>query len=114
MKWLSYLQIRRPALDAAMRARFAPGDRVSVRHQQPQEDGATPDYVRGKSGVIEELGEAHQPEHLTSNRGKTRPGQVYRMRFTAREVWPESPGASGDTLALQISEDQLEPQGRHF
>jgi hypothetical protein len=36
-------------------------------------------------------------------------GYGLRMRFAAREVWPDSPGAPGDTLALRISEDQLEP-----
>lgn len=109
MKWLSYLQIKRPAVVTRMRARFALGDRVSVRQGSSQEDGSTPNYVRGKSGVVEEVCEASTNlEHLTSNRGRTPPRQIYLMRFAAREVWPESPGAPGDTLALRISEDQLE------
>ena len=115
MKWLSYLcsclQVKRPAVVAGMRARFALGDRVSVREGSSQEGGRTPSYVRGKSGVVEEVGEAFtDSEKLIANRGVTTPlRQMYRMRFAAREVWPDSPGAPGDTLSLRISEDQLEP-----
>ncbi len=113
MKWLSYLcsclQVKRPAVAARMRARFALGDRVSVREGSSQEGGGTPSYVRGKSGVVEEVGEAFtDSEKLIANRGvKTPLRQMYRMRFAAREVWPNS--APGDTLSLRISEDQLEP-----
>jgi len=113
MKWLSYLcsclQVKRPAVVAGMHARFALGDRVSVREGSSQEGGGTPSYVRGKSGVVEEVGEAFtESEKLIANRGvKTPLRQMYRMRFAAREVWPAS--APGDTLSLRISEDQLEP-----
>jgi hypothetical protein len=111
MKWLSYLQIKRPAVVADRRARFALGDRVSVRLRSSQEGGSTPYYVRGKSGIVEEVGEAsNNPVQLLADRGATTPPRkIYRMRFAAREVWPVSPGAPGDTLALRISEDQLEP-----
>jgi hypothetical protein len=115
MKWLSYLcsclPVKRPAVVAGMRARFALGDRVSVREGSSQEGGGTPSYVRGKSGVVEEVGEAFtDSERLIANRGVTTPlRQMYRMRFAAREVWPDSPGAPGDTLSLRISEHQLEP-----
>jgi hypothetical protein len=112
MKWLSYLcsclQVKRPVA-ARMRARFALGDRVSVREGSSQEGGGTPSYVRGKSGVVEEVGDAFtESEKLIASRGvKTPLRQMYRMRFAAREVWPDS--APGDTLSLRISEDQLEP-----
>ena len=112
MKWLSYLcsclQVKRPVA-ARMRARFALGDRVSVREGSSQEGGGTPSYVRGKSGVVEEVDEAFtDSKKLIANRGVTTPlRQMYRMRFVAREVWPDS--APGDTLSLRISEDQLEP-----
>ena len=113
MKWLSYLcsclQVKRPAVVAGMHARFAVGDRVSVREGSSQEGGGTPSYVRGKSGVVEEVDEAFtDSKKLIANRGVTTPlRQMYRMRFVAREVWPDS--APGDTLSLRISEDQLEP-----
>ena len=112
MKWLSYLcsclQVKRPVA-ARMRARFALGDRVSVREGSSQEGGDTPSYVRGKSRVVEEVGDAFtESEKLIASRGvKTPLRQMYRMRFAAREVWPDS--APGDTLSLRISEDQLEP-----
>jgi hypothetical protein len=115
MKWLSYLcsclQVKRPAVVTGVRARFALGDRVSVREGSAKEDGGTPAYVRGKSGIVEEVGEAFpDTEKLIANGGVTTPlRQIYRMRFAAREVGPDSPGAPGDTLSLRISEDQLEP-----
>jgi len=92
-----------------MRARFALGDRVSVREGSSEDGGGTPPYVHGKSGVVEEVGDAFtDSEKLIASRGvKTPLRQMYRMRFAAREVWPNS--APGDTLSLRISEDQLEP-----
>ena len=110
MKWLSYLQIRRPALDAVLRARFAPGDRVSIRQDSLPKSGSPPYYVHGRYGVVEEVCRAiTNPECVTADTVVTPPRHVYRMRFSAREVWPESPGAAGDTLAINISEDWLEP-----
>jgi ribosomal protein L21E len=110
MKWLSYLQIRRPALNAALRARFAPGDRVSIRQDSLLKSGSPPYYVHGKYGVVEEVCRAiTNPKCVTADTFITPPRHVYRMRFSAREVWPESPGAPGDTLAINISEDWLEP-----
>jgi nitrile hydratase beta subunit-like protein len=110
MKWLSYLKIRRPALDTALFARFAPGDRVRIRQISPLKRGSPPYYVHGKSGVVEEVCKAiTNPEVMTADHSIAPPRLVYRLRFSARDVWPESPGASGDTLAIDISEDWLEP-----
>jgi hypothetical protein len=115
MKWLSYLcsclQVKRPAVVAGMRARFVLGDRVSVRHGSPQEDGSPPDYLRDKSGDVEEVCAAFtkSKKPQTFDRGRTPARQIYRVRFAAHEAWPDSPGAPGDTLALDISEDWLEP-----
>jgi hypothetical protein len=110
MQWLSYLHMfKRPVVGEAARARFMLGDRVSVRQKSPHEDGSPPYYLRGKSGVVEEVCAAFtRSKHMTFDRG-TPPRQIYRLRFVAHEVWPESPGAPGDTLALFISEDWLEP-----
>ena len=80
MKWLSYLcsclQVKRPVA-ARMRARFALGDRVSVREGSSEDGGGTPPYVHGKSGVVEEVVDAFTAsEKLVANRGvKTRSGK---------------------------------------
>lgn len=110
MKWLSYLHIfKQPIVGEAMRARFLLGDRVRVLQWVPGEDSSTPHYIRGKSGVVEEIYVAStKSKHLTSDRLKTPAQQIYRMRFAASEVWPQSPGAPGDTLAIDISENRLE------
>jgi hypothetical protein len=110
-QWLSYLQMfKRPIVSEAVRARFVLGDRVSVRHGSPHEDGSPPYYLRGKSGDVEEVCAAFtKSKPLAFDRGRTPARQIYRVRFAAHEAWPESPGAPGDTLALFISEDWLEP-----
>lgn len=73
MQWLSYLHIfKRPVVGEAVRARFLLGDRVKVRQYSPGEGGSAPHYVRGKSGVIEEICDASaKSEHMTSDRLKT-------------------------------------------
>jgi hypothetical protein len=113
MQWLSYLQMfrKRPIVDEAVRARFVLGDRVSVRHGSPHEDGSPPYYLHGKSGDVEELRAAFtKSKPLAVGRSSRTPArQIYRVRFAAHDAWPESPGAPGDTLALDISEDWLEP-----
>jgi nitrile hydratase subunit beta len=110
MKWLNYLKIKRPTLGTGKSARFAVGERVSIRKGSPQESGTTPYYVRGKSGIVEEICAPFTgPDRTASKPAEGAPLRSYRMRFSAREVWPELPGASGETLTMRISEDWLMP-----
>ena len=111
MKWLSYLHMfKRPVVGEAARARFMLGDRVSVRQGSPHDDGSPPYYLRGKFGVVEEICTPFtSPDRTASKPAEGAPRRSYRMRFSAREVWPELPGASGETLTMRISEDWLMP-----
>jgi nitrile hydratase subunit beta len=111
MPWLSFFPLlnRRAGLEA-MRPSFLPGDRVSVRQPLVSDASAIPIYVRGKSGIVEEVCEpSTRSGHTISDPGRTPRRQMYRLRFMASEVWPRSPGAAGDTLSLRVSEDLLEP-----
>ena len=110
MKWLKYLKNKRRIRGTAEPARFALGERVSVRKGSAHESGSTPYYVRGKSGIVEEIcAPFTSPDRTASKPAEGAPLRSYRMRFSAREVWPELPGASGETLTMRISEDWLMP-----
>jgi hypothetical protein len=109
MKWLKYLKNKRRTRGTAEPARFALGERVSVRKGSPHESGSTPYYVRGKSGIVEEICTPSSPDYTASKPAEGAPLPSYRMRFSAREVWPELSGASGETLTMRINEDWLMP-----
>jgi hypothetical protein len=110
MPWLSFFPLlNRRTGPKAMRACFLPGDRVSVRQPSASDASAIPVYVRGKSGMVEEVCEpAARWGHTISDPARMPIRQMYRLRFMASEEWPGSPGAPGDTLCLRISEDLLE------
>ena len=111
MPWLSFFSLLdlRPRPEA-MHPSFLLGDRVSVRQPLASDASAIPIYVRCKSGIVEEVCDpAARSAHTISDPGRAPRRQMYRVRFMAREVWPTSPGAAGDTLSLRISEDLLEP-----
>jgi hypothetical protein len=110
MPWLSFFPLlNRRTGPEAMRPCFLLGDRVSVRQPLASDASAIPIYVRGKSGIVEEVETAARSGHTISDPARTPRRQMYRLRFMASEVWPRSPGAAGDTLSLRISEDLLEP-----
>ena len=91
-------------------ARFAVGERVSIRKGSSRENDSTPYYVRGKSGIVEEICAPFTNPYRTASKPAGRaPPRTYRTRFSAREVWPELPGASGETFIIRLSEDWLMP-----
>jgi hypothetical protein len=96
MKWLNYLKIKRPT-----------PERASQRSSRWARGSA---YVRGKFGAVEEICAPFTgPDRTASKPAEGAPLRSYRMRFSAREVWPNLPGASGETLTMRISEDWLMP-----
>ena len=110
MPWLSFFRLlNRRTVAEPMRACFLPGDRASVRQPLASDASAIPLYIRGKSGIVEEVCEpAARSEGTTSDSSRMAGRRIYRLRFMAREVWPGSSAAAGDTLSLRISEDLLE------
>ena len=86
------------------------GERVSIRKGSPRENDSTPYYVRGKPGIVEEICAPFTNPHRTASKPTGgAPLRTYRTRFWARDVWPELPGASGETFIIQLSEDWLMP-----
>ena len=115
MNWLfnlNYLKFKRTTLGTGESARFAVGERVSIRKGSPRENDSTPYYVRGKSGIVEEICApftTSSPYRTAYKPAGGAPPPSYRTRFSAREVWPELPGASGETFTIRLSEDWLMP-----
>ena len=58
MNWLfnlNYLKSKRTTHETSESARFAVGERVSIRKGSSRKNDSTPYYVRGKSGIVEEI-----------------------------------------------------------
>jgi hypothetical protein len=82
--------------------KFNVGDSVRVRRENPDGNPRTPNYVRGKQGVITEI-HGVIPNPL-DHRGLYPP--LYTVMFDLREVF----GRAGDEkLCVDIHEEWLEP-----
>ena len=87
----------------------APGAVVRVRNMQPPGHIRTPQYLRGKTGVIERrLGPFGNPEQLAYGQaGASLP--LYRVRFTMAELWGPAAESPSDTIDAEIYAHWLEP-----
>jgi len=85
--------------------RFAPGQRVRTRGNDPAHHTRLPRYARGKVGTIVEPEGSH-PRPDEHARGVAAPPEpVYAVRFMAGELW-----AGGDhAVVLDLWESYLEP-----
>ena len=93
-----------------MTPRFAPGDRVAVRRGDSPGHIRTPDYVRGRVGVVERVcGPFANPEELAYGRDGLPPRPLYRVRFHQAAIWPGYAGPAEDSLEVEIFEHWLEP-----
>lgn len=96
-----------PARKPRVPPHFGVGDRVRVRVAFPPGHVRTPFYCRGKTGVIERLcGAFANPEELAYNRDGLPAQPLYRVCFTARELWGE--GASRDAIEVEIYQHWLD------
>ena len=95
---------------APVAARFAAGDRVRVRVAFPPGHVRTPFYCRGKTGVIERLcGAFANPEELAYNRNGLPAQPLYRVRFTARELWGTETAITDDMIEIELYQHWLDP-----
>jgi nitrile hydratase subunit beta len=91
-------------------ARFKPGDPVRVRRAAPPGHVRTPYYCRGHKGKIERVcGAFPNPEELAYARSGLPEVPLYRVRFSARELWPDYSGNAEDTIDIEIFQHWLEP-----
>ena len=90
--------------------RFRSGDAVRVRASWPPGHVRTPYYTRGRRGVVERVcGSFRNPEELAYNRPVVSRVPLYRVRFAARELWPDYAERAEDVVEVEIFQHWLEP-----
>jgi nitrile hydratase len=93
-------------------AMFSVGDRVRIKDSHPPGHRRTPYYVRGKTGVVERYcGDFKNPEELAYGFDGTPKRELYRVRLSQNELWPDYKGSDTDTLDLEIYDHWLEKLG---
>jgi nitrile hydratase subunit beta len=90
--------------------RYRIGDTVRVKTVFPPGHRRTPQYIRGKQGVIERLCGAYpNPEELAYGFDGLPAKVLYRVRFMQTHVWPGYAGPANDMIEMEIFEHWLEP-----
>ena len=86
------------------------GDKVVVKRAFPPGHRRTPQYIRGKQGVIERICGAYpNPEELAYGFDGLPAKVLYRVRFLQTHVWPGYAGPANDVIEMEIYEHWLEP-----
>jgi nitrile hydratase len=90
--------------------RYNAGDKVVVKRTFPPGHRRTPQYIRGKQGVIERICGAYpNPEELAYGFDGLPEKVLYRVRFLQTQVWPGYAGPAKDVIEMEIFEHWLEP-----
>ena len=88
---------------------FTAGDPVRVRTYHPTGHTRAARYVRGKQGVVDHVYDSFVfPDSNAHGRGE-HAHYVYRVRFTAEEVWGEATSEPNQVIYLDLWEPYLEP-----
>jgi nitrile hydratase subunit beta len=94
--------------EPARAPRFAAGDRVLTRREQPEGHTRLPRYARGRIGVVDRVhGTYVFPDALVAGQGED-PQPLYSVRFDGRELWGDSTEPR-ETIYLDLWEDYLLP-----
>lgn len=90
-------------------AKFAVGDRVTVRELPVIFYTRTPEYVRGATGEIAAVAyESPAAEDETWDNPDAKPEWFYVVRFNQSQLWHGYTGTSTDTLQTEIPEHWLQ------
>jgi nitrile hydratase len=94
-------------VDRPGQARFAPGDSVIVRREDPARPAwraphlRTPGYIFGVPGIVERYcGVFGDPSLLAYGISHGPPEHLYRVRFLQADVWPEATAPTGHAIDL--------------
>ena len=91
---------------------FKIGDRVRIVVAHPPGHRRIPEYIRGKTGVIERFcGDFRNPEELAYGFSGLPKRPLYRVRFKQQDIWPEYDGPAHDTLDLEVQDHWLQKAG---
>lgn len=89
---------------------YSVGDPVVVRKAYPPGHVRAPFFIRGKSGVIDQIvGRYANPEELAYGRAETGDVMLYRVKFDQAHVWTDYEGPEKDTIVIDIYENWLDP-----
>jgi len=94
--------------EATRPPRFAVGDPVITRRDQPMGHTRLPRYARGRRGVIDRIhGTYVFPDAIVAGQGED-PQPLYSVRFDGDELWGSS-SEPRESLYLDLWESYLEP-----
>lgn len=88
-------------------ARFAAGDRVTVRDMHPVGHTRVPRYVRGRSGVVVHVAPRFPFPDASAHALPMREEHTYHVRFRAEDLWTDAAG-SNETVVVDLWESYLE------
>ena len=93
-----------------MSPRFEPGDPIRISGEYQAGHVRTPDYIKGKPGVVyARLGEYRNPESLAHGGDGLPEKPLYKVGFQQTDLWNDYSGSPDDTLYIDIFEHWLEP-----
>ena len=91
---------------------FKTGDQVRIHDSNPPGHRRTPDYIKGKIGIIERYcGRFVNPEESAYGFDGLPLRHLYRVRFDQAHIWKDYDGGAGDTLDIEMYEHWLRPAG---
>jgi hypothetical protein len=89
---------------------FRAGDAVRILERRPVGHYRVPIYLRGKTGVVEQVIEPpavdNEEEGFGRNAGAR--GHYYRIAVPMTEIWPDYVGSRNDGLRIEVFETWLE------
>ena len=89
---------------------YSVGESVSVRRAIPPGHVRAPFFIRGKSGIVDQVvGTYGNPEELAYGRSHADELTLYRVRFVQAQVWADYEGPEKDSIVIDIYENWLDP-----
>ena len=93
-----------------MEPKYQVGDNVKVQLRFPPGHIRTPEYIRGKEGVVSRyFGNFRNPEQLAYGKDGLPLHPLYWISFSVNDVWAHQPAEKQDKLLIEISEHWLDP-----
>jgi hypothetical protein len=88
---------------------YRPGQRVRVASRRHEGHHRTPDYLKGKAGIVERVHPAFRNPETRAYGDDGLPKQpLYLVGFAQRDVWPDYSGHVGDRLYVDVFEHWLQ------
>jgi hypothetical protein len=88
---------------------YRPGQRVRVASRRHEGHHRTPDYLKGKAGIVERVHPAFRNPETRAYGDDGLPKQpLYLVGFAQRDVWPDYGGHVDDRLYVDVFEHWLQ------